>query len=113
MKTSHKPRRGRHLNVTANQVAHQLVLNGKTNHSIRVKSKINRCVPSSEPKYNRPFTEEELNTGIKSLKNGKVIGLITSQWKKSSILGSKQESGYHSFSTSAFSNKKKFPEYGE
>ena len=64
-----------HSNVTANQVAHQLVLNGKTTHSIRVKSKINRCVPSGEPKFTRPFTEEELNTGIKCLKNGKAIGL--------------------------------------
>ena len=65
-----------HSNVTANQVAQQLVLvNGKTTHSIKVKSKINRCVPSSEPNSTRPFTEEELNTGIKSLKNGKAIGL--------------------------------------
>ena len=47
-----------HSNVTANQVAHQLVLNGKTTHSIKVKSKINRCVPSSEPKSTRPFTEK-------------------------------------------------------
>ena len=64
-----------HLNVTANQVAHQLVLNGKTTHSIKVKSKIHRFVPSSKPKSTRPFTEEELNTRIKSLKNGKAIGL--------------------------------------
>ena len=63
-----------HSNVTANQVAHQLVLNGKTTHPLKVTSKINRCVPSSEPKSTRPFTEE-LNTGIKSLKNGKAIRL--------------------------------------
>ena len=40
-----------------------------------MKSKINWCVPSSEPESTRPFTEEELNSGIKSLTNGKAIGL--------------------------------------
>ena len=65
------------FNVTVNskQVAHQIALNGKTTYSIKVKSKINWCVPSSEPESTRPFTEEELNSGIKSLTNGKAIGL--------------------------------------
>jgi len=64
-----------HTNVTANQVAHQLVLNGKTTHRVKVNSKIDRSVPLSVSTFSRPLSEEELNDGIKSMKNGKAAGL--------------------------------------
>ena len=53
-----------HTNATANQVAHQLVLNGKTTHRVKVKSKIDRSLPLSDPTFTRRFSEEELKDGI-------------------------------------------------
>ena len=61
--------------VTANQVAHQLLLNGKGNSShkpTRVK------IPShtdAEHSLTDPFTMEELKKGVKALANNKAAGL--------------------------------------
>ena len=60
--------------VTANQVANQLLLNGKSGKMKR-KTKLNRKKHSKDPGHTRPLTMEELNTGISSLKPGKAIGL--------------------------------------
>ena len=60
--------------VTANEVAHQLLLNGKSGKG-RKKIKLDRNKYSEDPGYTSPFTMEELETAISSLKPGKAIGL--------------------------------------
>jgi len=42
---------------------------------VKVKSKVDRSVPLSDPTFTRPLSEEELNDGIKSMKNRKAVGL--------------------------------------
>jgi hypothetical protein len=59
--------------VTANQVANQLLLNGKT---VKKKpKKLNRKKYSQNHGHTKPLTMEELEKGISSLKLGKAIGL--------------------------------------
>ena len=60
--------------VTANQVANQLLLNGKSG-KVKHKIKLNRKKYSKDPGHTRPMTMGELDTGISSLKPGKAIGL--------------------------------------
>ena len=60
--------------VTANQVAHQLLLNGKSGKGQK-KTKLDHSKNSEDPGYTRPFTMEELINAISSLKPGKAIGL--------------------------------------
>ena len=61
--------------VTANQVAHHLLLNGKNGSKVQTKIKLNRKKYNSDPGFTRPFTLEELEAGISTLKSGKAIGL--------------------------------------
>ena len=61
--------------VTANQVAHQLLLNGKNESKVQTKIKLNRKKYNTGPGFTRPFTLEELEAGISTLKPGKAIGL--------------------------------------
>ena len=65
--------------VTPNQVAHQLLINGKPLHRERgylkqMKEKMGQVHKESDDMF-LPFTEEELKTGIKHLKSGKASGL--------------------------------------
>ena len=61
--------------VTANHVAHQLLLNGK-NGKGQKKTKLDRSKNSENPGYTRPFTMEELINAISSLKPGKATEQI-------------------------------------
>jgi hypothetical protein len=49
--------------VTANQVAHQLLLNGKSETLSRRKTKLERKKYTKDPGYTNPFTLEELEAG--------------------------------------------------
>ena len=60
-----------HTNVTANQVAHQLLLNGRPKRRNTSKPKLNRT--RDDPGFTKPFTMLELESGISSLKSGKAI----------------------------------------
>ena len=60
-------------NVTANQVAHQLLLNGKSGKKQK-KIKLDRS-KRIDHGFTKPFTMEELDAGISALKPGKAIGL--------------------------------------
>ena len=61
--------------VTANKVAHQLLLNGKNESRVQTKIKLNSKKYNSDPGFKKPFTLEELEAGISTLKPGKAIGL--------------------------------------
>ena len=62
--------------VTANQVANQLLLNGKSGKiKNKIKFKLNRKRYSKDPGHTRPMTMEELEKVISTLKPGKAIGL--------------------------------------
>ena len=91
-KLSNDPRKAdQHVNVTPNQVAHQLILNGKVPNRQR-QSKIKRCGQENHD-FDDDFTIIELQTSLKHLKNGKAAGLdkilteeiknfgpVTTQW---------------------------------
>ena len=62
-----------HVNVTPNQVAHQLILNGKVPNRQR-QSKIKRCGQENHD-FDDDFTIIELQNSLKHLKNGKAAGL--------------------------------------
>ena len=91
-KLSNDPRiPDQHVNVTPNQVAHQLILNGKVPNRQR-QGKIKRC-GQENPNFDDDFTIVELQNSLKHLKNGKAAGLdeiltveiknfgaVTTQW---------------------------------
>ena len=58
--------------VTADQVAHQLLLNGKPPHKTRHRRVTRRC---GDTESTWQFTDEELHAAIDCLKNGKAAGL--------------------------------------
>ena len=60
--------------VTANQVAHQLLLNGRSGKKQK-KIKLNRNQNNQDSRFTTPFTMAELEAGISTLKPGKAIGL--------------------------------------
>ena len=62
-----------HVNVTTNQVAHQLIPNGKVPNRQR-QSKIKRCGQENHD-FDDDFTITELQNSLKHLKNGKAAGL--------------------------------------
>jgi len=54
-----------HGNITPNQIAHQLVLNGKATKSKKqILPKIDRRIPLCELNCTRPFSNEELTAGF-------------------------------------------------
>ena len=64
-----------HCHTTAEQVAHQLLLNGKGPKKRQQKAKLDRKKYPTDPGFTRPFTMIELETGIHILKPGKAVGL--------------------------------------
>ena len=66
-----KPKK--HCNTTANQVAHQLLLNGKAPNR-QPKVRLDRQRYQDDPGFTRAFTAAELDIGIRVLKNGKAPG---------------------------------------
>ena len=73
-KLSNDPRKADQLvNATPNQVAHQLILNGKVPNRQR-QSKIKRCAQENHD-FDDDFTIIELQNSLKHLKNGKAPGL--------------------------------------
>ena len=64
-----------HRNITANQIAYQLLLNGKAPRSSKQpKPKI--CEKGfGKSRFLKPFSADELVDGINNLNNGKAIGL--------------------------------------
>ena len=94
-KLSNEPRKAdQHVNVTPNQVAHQLILNGKVPNRQR-QSKIKRCGQENHD-FDDDFKIIELQNSLKHLKNGKAAGLdkilteeiknfgqVTMQWVRS------------------------------
>ena len=83
-KLSKDPRKAdQHVNVTPNQVAHQLILNGKVPNRQR-QSKIKRCDQENN-NFDDDFTIVELQNSLKHLKYGKAAGLdeiLTEEIKK-------------------------------
>ena len=69
-------------NVTADQVAHQLLLNGKGNklHGPRREKMPRQTV--TESKLTSPFLMEDLLHGVKALKNNKAEGLDDMLWEQ-------------------------------
>ena len=61
--------------VNANQVAHQLLVNGRGNMSTKPKRPIITTVEQSEQSLVYPFTEEEYKKGIATLKTNKAAGI--------------------------------------
>ena len=73
-KLSNDPREAdQHVNVTRNQVAHQLILNGKVPNRQR-QSKIKLCGQETHD-FDDDFTINELQNSLKHLKIGKAAGL--------------------------------------
>uniref|UniRef100_A0A6P7GXF8 Uncharacterized protein LOC114347680 n=1 Tax=Diabrotica virgifera virgifera TaxID=50390 RepID=A0A6P7GXF8_DIAVI len=69
--------------ITPNQIAHQLLLNGKTNNRCKT-PKIIRTQDQETTLLRNPFTIEELKNGIDCMKNGKSPGvdeILTEQIK--------------------------------
>ena len=66
-----------HQNVTANQVAHQLLQNGKAPKTAKKqpKPKMDPTKFSDDPGFTKPFTLEELESAVTALQPGKAAGL--------------------------------------
>ena len=62
-----------HGNITANEIAHHLILNEKVAQK-KIKSKIDRRISDSDPVLISSFSEE-LKAGIQSMKKDKAVGL--------------------------------------
>ena len=65
---------GQHCHTTANQVTHQLLLNGRAPNR-QPKVRLDRQRYPDDPGFTRAFTAAELDIGIRVLKNGKASGL--------------------------------------
>ena len=65
-----------HYPHTANQVAHQLLVNGQTKRKKAPRAKFRKNGKQNiEPNLTSPFAAQEFSNGIAALKNGKAIGL--------------------------------------
>ena len=67
-----------HCNTTANQVAHELLLNGRVPNR-QPKVRLDRQRYPDDPGFTIPFTAAELDIGIRVLKNGKNPAWMTSK----------------------------------
>ena len=61
--------------ITANQVAHQLLVNGRGEMPIKAKCPNLSPIREDDSSLVFPFTEEEYKKGIATLKNKKVAGI--------------------------------------
>ena len=87
-----------HYNTTANQMAHQLLLNGRPPNR-QPKVHLDRQRYPDDPGFTRAFTATELDIGIRVLKNGKAPGLDDIQTELINSLDPKHATGYFVFST--------------
>ena len=67
-----------HCNTTANQVAHQFLLNGRVPNR-QPKVRLDRQRYPDDSGFKRAFTAAELDIGIRVLKNGKAPAWMTSK----------------------------------
>lgn len=81
-------RKIQHSNVTANQVAHTLLENGKPQGRIR-SDKINRQRGTEKSYMETDFNIEELNKALKQMKTGKAPGIDDIQTEQIKNFGSK------------------------
>jgi hypothetical protein len=64
-----------YTNVTANEVAHQLLLNGKTKRTVKESKKIKRNPCDEINTFTSELDIKEVEITIKSLKNKKTAGV--------------------------------------
>lgn len=65
-----------HANVKADEIAHQLIENGKTTSTIKTSKKTFERKPDQETSIlHQPFTQAELDSALNKTKNGKAAGL--------------------------------------
>ena len=87
-----------HCNTTANQVAHQLLLNGRAPNR-QPKVRLDRQRYPDDPGFTRAFTAAELDIGIRVLRNGKSPGLDDIQTELIKQFGPKARDWLLRFST--------------
>lgn len=82
-------------NVQANQIAHQLIKNGKITGSHKIgKEKIQREPDRETREISKPFNLEELNKAIGTCKSGKAAGLDDIKVEQIKNFGTKTKNGY-------------------
>ena len=91
--------------VTPNEVAHQLLINGKTNNQSRergylkrMKQEMQRIMSQSDDIF-EPFTMEEMQSAMKQMKSGKAAGLDGIAVEMILHFGKRLGSGFLLFST--------------
>ena len=105
-KLCNDPRKSKqHYNTTANQVAHQLLTNGRVPNR-QPKVRINRQRYPDDPGFTRAFTPDELDVGITALKKGKAPGLDDIQTELIKQLGPKARDWLLRFLNSCTASKK-------
>ena len=87
-----------HCNTTANQVAHQLLLNGRVPNR-QPKVRLDRQRYPDDPGFTRAFTAAELDIGIRVLRTAKHPAWMTSKRSWSSSLDPRHATGYFVFLT--------------
>ena len=100
-----------HCNTTANQVAYQLILNGRVSNR-QPKERLDRQRYPDDPGFTRAFTIAELDIGIRVLKNGKAPGLDDINTELIKQLGSKAREWLLRFSITV-PRLRKFRSYGD
>ena len=85
---NHPCKSNQQYNTTANQVAHQLLLNGRVPKK-QSKVRLDRQMYPGDLGFTRSFTVAELEDGITALKNGKAPGLDDIQTELIRHLGPK------------------------
>ena len=94
--------------VNANQVAHQLLVNGRGNMPTNPKRPIITTVEQSEQSLIYPFTEEEYRKGIATLNNNKAAGIDDVLVEQLKHIGPKVHRWVHSMLNMCF-NENKIP----
>ena len=89
-----------HCNTAANQVAHQLLLNGRVPNR-QPKVRLDRQRYPDDPGFTRAFTTAELDIGIRVLTKGKAPGLDDIQTELIKQFGHKARDWLLRFSTTA------------